>query len=106
MEVAKIQHMGLIPSRNHFFSIHTDNETEFAFSFKNSEVCGNALQLILWHDNLRNMIFHYFRPSVNTYHKVFLKIHAHKLNNRIELSYRHTKIHDLGMNCFDRQKFN
>ena len=27
---------------NRFFGIHTEYETEFAFSFKNSEVCGNG----------------------------------------------------------------
>ena len=42
-EVAKIQHEGLIPTQNHFFSIHAEYETEFAFSFKNSEVCSNVL---------------------------------------------------------------
>ena len=39
LEVAKIQCMELIPTQNRFFSIHTEYETEVAFSFKNSEVC-------------------------------------------------------------------
>ena len=42
-EVAKIQQTGLILTQNRFFGIHTECETEFAFSFKNSEVCSNAL---------------------------------------------------------------
>ena len=42
-EVTKIQHAGLISTQNPFFGIHTEYETEFAFSFKNSEVCSNVL---------------------------------------------------------------
>ena len=43
-EVAKIsQHTGLIPTQNHFFGIHAEYESEFAFSFKNSEVYSNVL---------------------------------------------------------------
>ena len=42
-EIAKIQHTGLIPTQNRFFGIYTECETEFAFSFKNSEVCRNVL---------------------------------------------------------------
>ena len=37
------QHMGLIPTQNRFFGIHTEYETEFAFSFKKSEVGSNVL---------------------------------------------------------------
>ena len=42
-EVAKIQHMGLIATQNQFFGIHTEYGTEFAFSFKDSEMCSNVL---------------------------------------------------------------
>ena len=48
--VAKIQHAELIPTQNHFSGIHTEYETEFAFSFEKSEVCSNVLQLILFYD--------------------------------------------------------
>ena len=41
-EAAEIQHTGLIPIQNRFLGIHTEHETEFAFSFKNSEVCSNV----------------------------------------------------------------
>ena len=42
-EFAKIQYRGLIPTQNCFFGIHTEYGTEFAFSFKNSEVCSDVL---------------------------------------------------------------
>ena len=42
----KIQHMGLIPTKKCFFVIHTEYETEFVFSFKNSEV-----------DSIRNVLY-------------------------------------------------
>ena len=42
-EVANTEHMGLIPTQNRFFVIHTENEIEFALRFKNSEVCSNVL---------------------------------------------------------------
>ena len=42
-EVPTIQHAGLIPTQNGFFGIRMEYETEFAFSFKNSEVCSNVL---------------------------------------------------------------
>ena len=35
-EVAKIQHTGFIPTLNRFFGVHTEYETEFAFSFNPS----------------------------------------------------------------------
>ena len=41
--MAKSQHTELIRTQNRFFGIHTEYETEFAFSFKNSEVCSNVL---------------------------------------------------------------
>ena len=45
-EVARIQHTGLIPTQNRIFSINTEYEAEFAFRFKNREVCITVLQSI------------------------------------------------------------
>ena len=42
-EVAKIRHTGQIPNQNRFFGIHTEYETEFAFSFKDCKVFSNVL---------------------------------------------------------------
>ena len=37
-EVAKFKHTGMFSTQHRFFCIHTEHETDFAFSFKNSEV--------------------------------------------------------------------
>ena len=42
-KLQKLQLAGLIPTQNRFFGIHTEYETEFAFSFKNGEVCSKFL---------------------------------------------------------------
>ena len=49
-EVAKIQNTGLIPTQNSFFGIHTENETEFAFSPKTVKYAVMFCnQFISWH---------------------------------------------------------